>query len=100
MIKHGRMTKYSAHNMVKPVNFICSAPNAAEVTVAGDFNQWNPRTHQMQRQPDGAWYLQVNLGHGHHQYVYFVDGRPTLDPKAQGIARNSKNERVSMIAVS
>jgi len=29
-----------------------------------------------------------------------IDGRPGLDPKAGGIARNSRNERVSLIAVS
>ena len=34
------------------------------------------------------------------QYLFIVDGKPRLDPKASGIARNSRNERVSLIAVS
>jgi hypothetical protein len=29
-----------------------------------------------------------------------VDGKPTLDPRAQGIARNEKNEKVSMMSVN
>jgi len=29
-----------------------------------------------------------------------VDGEKQLDPKAQGIARNERNERVSLISVS
>jgi hypothetical protein len=29
-----------------------------------------------------------------------VDGKPVLDPRAQGIGRNELNEKVSLIAVS
>ena len=54
----------------------------------------------MKRQPDGAWLLEVPLHHGHHQYIFVVDGRPVLDPKANGIARDRKGERVSLLAVS
>ena len=54
----------------------------------------------MNRQPDGAWTLQVEMCHGHHHYHFLVDGETRLDPRAQGIGRNSKNERVSLIAVS
>jgi hypothetical protein len=42
----------------------------------------------------------LELTHGHHQYLFLVDGQPVLDPKASGIARNDRNERVSLIAVS
>jgi hypothetical protein len=54
----------------------------------------------MQKQPDGAWFLQVPLHHGHHHYRFLVDGTPTLDPRAQGIARDAKGERVSLLSVS
>ena len=91
--------RYSAKKMVKPVNFVCVAPSATEVFLVGDFNGWNG-SNPMQRQPDGAWLLQVPLHHGHHQIVFMVDGKAVLDPKAQGIARNAKGEKVSLIAVS
>jgi 1,4-alpha-glucan branching enzyme len=97
---NGYSNRYSAKKNSKPVNFICRAPEAEEVTLAGDFNKWNPRTHKMIKQPDGSWSTQVDLSHGHHRYVYYADGEPLLDPKAQGVARNEKNERVSIIAVS
>jgi hypothetical protein len=42
----------------------------------------------------------IPVHHGHHRYVFLVDGKPMLDPRAQGIARNDQNERVSLIAVS
>lgn len=92
--------RYSAKRMSKPVNFICVAPSATRVFLAGDFNGWDPETHPMQRQPDGAWLLQVPLHHGHHQYRFLVDGKPVLDPSAQGVARDSHGDLASLIAVS
>lgn len=89
-----------AKKTIKPVNFICFTPSAKKVTLAGDFNDWDLEAHPMKQQPDGAWVGQVVLPQGHHHYLFIVDGKPTLDPKAQGIARNEKNEKVSLIAVS
>jgi hypothetical protein len=54
----------------------------------------------MKRQADGSWTARVELHHGYHQYLFVVDGEPMLDPNAHGIARNAKNEQVSLIAVS
>ncbi len=54
----------------------------------------------MQRRVDGSWFLQVQLSHGHHRYQFLVDDKPVLDPRGTGIARNERNERVSLIAVS
>ena len=92
--------RYSAKRMSKPVNFVCVARGAKRVSLTGDFNGWNPEADPMQRQPDGAWLLQVPLHHGHHQYRFIVDGQPVLDPRANGVARDRKGERVSLIAVS
>ncbi|MDB6064206.1 MAG: glycoside hydrolase family 13 domain protein [Pedosphaera sp.] len=94
------LDRYSAKKTTKPVNFVCLAPTAQAVTLIGDFNDWDPAAYPMKRQPDGAWLLQVPLNHGHHHYQFLVDGKPTLDPRAQGIARNEKNEKVSLLAVS
>lgn len=92
--------RYSARKMSKPVNFVCVAPAAAQVHLTGDFNNWEPQTLPMQRQPDGAWTLQVPLHHGHHQYAFLVDGKRVLDPRAHGVARDPKGERASLLAVS
>lgn len=92
--------RYSAKNNVKPVNFYCVAPQAKAVSLVGDFNCWRPWDNPMQRQPDGLWTAQVQLHHGYRQYLFLVDGEPTLDPHANGIGRNERGERVSLIAVS
>jgi len=86
--------------MSKPVNFFCVAPKAQSVVLVGDFNDWDPDAHPMDRQADGSWHLVIPMHHGHHHYQFLVDGEPALDPKANGIARNEKNERVSLISVS
>lgn len=95
-----KLNTYSAKATVKPVPFVCLAQEAQQVFVAGDFNDWDPASHPMKRMPDGAWRVEISLNHGHHHYLFLVDGKPLLDPKAQGIARNEKGEKVSLLAVS
>jgi 1,4-alpha-glucan branching enzyme len=82
------------------VRFFCEARNAAQVCLAGDFNNWNPAATPMGQMPDGRWFASLELPHGHHQYVFLVDGKPVLDPKALGKTRNELNEPVSLVAVS
>jgi len=86
--------------MAKPVNFFYENPDAHSVSLLGDFNGWNPNSHPMRRQPDGCWFLQVPLTHGHHPYLFLVDGLPTLDPRGTGITRLDDSSKASIIAVS
>ncbi len=89
---------YSAKNSRKPINFYIYQPLAKSVQITGDFNHWAPLI--MQRRPAGWWFTQVLLTHGHHAYRFVVDGKPTLDPQASGIGRDSTDEEVSIVAVS
>ena len=91
---------YSARNMVKPINFYCNAPEATSVYLMGDFNDWNPRSLPMERRVDGWWFAQVPLSHGHHHYLFLVDGTPTLDPHATGTVQVDRYANVSVLAVS
>lgn len=92
--------RLNARTTVKPINFLCLAPQAKAVFLSGDFNQWDPTNLPMTRQVDGSWQIAVPLRHGSHLYQFLVDGVPTNDPRAQGIARNELGARVSMIMVS
>ena len=98
--QHNGNGRYSAKGMAKPVNFLCIAPDAHEVSVIGDFNNWNGDAHAMNRQFDGSWITQIELNNRHHRYQFLMDGRPSLDPSANGVVLNDKNQRVSLIAVS
>ena len=91
---------YSARRQQHHVTFFCDAPGAESVTLEGDFNGWDPSATPMRRTPDGRWMASLELHHGHHRYLFLVDGTPTLDPNGSGVARNDRNERVSLIAVS
>ena len=91
---------YSARNTRHHFNFFCHAPGATIVSLIGDFNRWRANANPMCQMPDGSWMASLELPHGHHQYLFLVDDKPTLDPNAAGTTRNERNETVSLIAVS
>ena len=82
------------------VNFFCDAKKAAQVHLAGDFNHWDAAHTPMKQMPDGRWMASLELPHGHHQYVFLVDGTPQLDPAAAGVIRNADGKLVCLVAVS
>lgn len=90
----------SVHRPLHQVNFFCRAPEAKSVSLVGDFNGWVPTANPMTRMPDGGWVIRLELPHGHHQYLFLVDGKPTLDPNAMGKVRNDRDDTVSLIAIS
>ena len=96
----GTADRYSGRRSARSLNFVCRAAGAKSVFLVGDFNFWNPTSLPMKRQPDGAWMVQAQLTHGHHQDYFLVDGQPELDPLAQGTALNWQGEKVSVVAIS
>jgi hypothetical protein len=50
-----------------------SAPSAARVEVAGDWNGWTPTLAT--RSPDGVWYADVTLRRGEYRYAFKIDGQ-------------------------
>ncbi len=94
------LRRLQAKATLKPINFFCVAPQAKEAFLVGDFNDWDPTSHPMKKSFDGSWQLTVTLGHGGHHYQFLVDGKLMNDPRAQGLARNEKGEKVSMLFVS
>jgi 1,4-alpha-glucan branching enzyme len=57
---------------VKGVHFAVWAPNARNVSLLADFNNWDGRKHQMRKGPSGIWELFIpELGVGEH-YKYEI----------------------------
>ena len=81
------------------VSLFCGAKAAARVFLVGDFNHWDPTATPMNRMPDGQWMASLELPHGHHRYLFLVDGEAQLDANANASGVEC-NERVSPIAVS
>jgi 1,4-alpha-glucan branching enzyme len=94
------MNRYGAKPTLRPINFICNAPHAQSVSLVGDFNGWNPAAQPMKQMPDKAWFITVELKHGHHRYAFLIDGVLTVDPRGLGLTRNDQGERVSLVSVS
>ena len=53
--------------------------DASEVSVVGDFNQWNASAHPMTRE-GGAWTTTLRLRPGRYLYKFVVDGQWMADP--------------------
>lgn len=61
--------------------FVCAHTGAAEVYLAGDFNEWNPRSHRMFKK-EGCFKRKLKLAPGAHEYKFVVDGAWLTDPAA------------------
>lgn len=64
------------------VRFVLVAPQAARVSVVGDFNGWDGTATPAIRQADGRWVTTVVLRPGRHVYSFVVDGQFVSDPTA------------------
>ena len=100
VLERSATAPYSAKNISKPINFYYARPDARSVSLIGDFNGWDPSSLPMQRRMDGWWFIQVPLTHGHHRYLFLVDGTPTLDPGSSGTVEVEGYSKASLIAVS
>ena len=95
----GRVEK-KGDTTAKPVSFFYLDSSAKNVSIVGDFNNWTPGVHKMERRIDGSWHAQISLENGHHRYLINADDQLIEDPKAHGIVRDEKGRRVCMVAVS
>ncbi len=82
------------------VRFALVAPNAAHVSIVGDFNRWNPAALPLRRLPDGrTWEVEVPLAPGRYIYAFFVDGRVARDTAAAESANDGFGVTNSVILV-
>lgn len=81
----------------EPVSFVCVAPKAEQVSVVGDFNDWNPQAHPLERSGrQGAWSGLLWLPPGVYEYAFVIDGklrsaddaRPTGPPDDFGVSNS------------
>lgn len=77
--------------------FVCTF-DAAEVYLAGDFNDWNPRSDRMVKR-DGAFQKKMKLQSGSYEYKFVVDGEWRIDPAASEQRPNQFGSMNSVIHV-
>ena len=76
-------------NVNRMTPFAFQAPAARQVSLAGNFNDWDPKADPMHKGPDGVWHLNVALKPGRYEYRFFADELWCDDPAAQQKAANT-----------
>ena len=57
-----------------------NAPDAKEVYLAGEFNNWKLDENSRMEQNNGCWSKSMNLNSGKYRYRFVIDGNWTEDP--------------------
>jgi 1,4-alpha-glucan branching enzyme len=77
--KKGMAQKKAAQSKAE-VTFKLQAPQAAQVFVAGCFNEWDPTANPLERDNKGTWSCTLAVDLGEHEYRFLVDGVWWDDP--------------------
>jgi 1,4-alpha-glucan branching enzyme len=77
--------------------FVCTH-TGGEVYIAGDFNEWNPKSHRMLKR-EGIFQRKLKLTPGTHEYKFIVDGEWQTDPTATEQRPNDFGSMNSVIHV-
>jgi len=81
------------------VAFSLSSPDAKEVILMGDFNQWNPKVHPMKKNKTGVWEKVTLLFPGTYEYRFVVDGQWENDPNNAQTRTNQFGTKNNFIVV-
>ena len=79
--------------------FTLFAPEAREVTVAGNFNYWRPDATPLKNKGNGKWVVCLMLRSGQYEYRFVVDGRWSEDPRVSQHVANPYGGFNSVIIV-
>ena len=81
------------------VTFTYVAPNAEEVILMGDFNDWDPQKHPMKKNDNGVWTKIAMIPTGRWEYKFMVDGQWRLDPENDLLCSNRFGTRNNVLLV-
>jgi hypothetical protein len=81
--------------------FVLVEPRAANVSLVGDFNDWDAtRTPMHRTSRDGLWSAVVSLQPGRYRYAFLIDGRHWLaDPAAPAAGDDDYGAPSSVVTV-
>ena len=85
----------------REVEVVFTAPQAASVTIVGDFNGWDPQRTQLVRSShEGLWRARLKLAPGVYQYSFVLDGSDWVsDPLAKTALSDGFGGKNSVIIV-
>jgi chromosome partitioning protein len=92
---------YGATPIDGGVRFVCHAPGATRVQVAGDFNQWAADDGEMvPTDQTDVWQKEFRVTRGRYAYRLIIDGRWSSDPANPYVESNPYGELNSVVEVS
>jgi len=57
----------------KKIELVFYAPEAMQVFLAGDFNNWDTQSLPMKKDKDGTWKAKIKLAPGRYEYKLFAN---------------------------
>ena len=84
----------------KKVNFELLAPEAKQVSLTGDFNNWGEGAVAMKKDKEGVWKTNQTLSPGRYEYKFIVDDEWWTDPQNSDTAYNDFGEQNSVKEVA
>ena len=78
----------SKKQTARKVSFTMVAPEAKNVFLVGDFNNWDINSHPL-KASKGTWKTSVKLAPGRYEYRFLIDGEWQNDPNCTTFAPNS-----------
>ena len=82
------------------VTFVLGA-DVGQVSVVGDFNDWDPFAHPMRKRSNGTRSVTVDMPTGPHCFRYLAaDGAFFDDPEADGFEPNGYGGTHSLVVVA
>ncbi len=72
----------------RKVQFEFRSPEASEVYLVGDFNNWDTRAKKMKKDKEGIWKVTLSLKPGRYEYRLFADGLWKNAPSCSGCVPN------------
>jgi 1,4-alpha-glucan branching enzyme len=95
-----RLTEERPEATANGTIFVCNLkPEAREVYLVGEFNNWDPRADRMVK-TKGAFRKTMQLAPGEYQYKFLVDGQWHNDPTAPRQIPNAFGTTNSVVRVS
>lgn len=92
--------KKAAKPRTKRVTFAVRAEPGSVVSLAGDFNQWNPESTTLaDKDGTGLYKTTLSLAAGTYEYKFVINGTWCVDPECKEWVQNSLGTLNSVLRV-
>ncbi len=81
------------------VEFSVEGESGEIITIAGDFNGFDPFTHRLAETRPGVYSIRIRLLPGRHLYYFVLDGVSFVDALNRQVALDADRHRLSVVTV-